>query len=381
MTTPATLRKHLSHHPLLWVGAGASAAAGLPTASQFLDILRHDCDDPIPADLPFEKAVDLFVDSMGQGALGDLLQKHLAAPVTLTDFHRAAAHRAARRDFSAILTTNYDGLLEQALADAKVPIVIQVLEDNATTRGGLPLIKVHGSRDAWSKVVLSGRSYEDFQKRYVFLKKQLDIYLRTHRVLFVGCSLQDPLLRRWIDEQDDQAIALLKPWRALMTESDWHAARAQPQIERLGNILKPFLLAHHGELQSLWRELLDDAVVPTPGSRTAEDDEPDPANWPLPEHIRPLSGNVLRDAKLVDALAAIFNKPDLADILLRAIDYPVAHRPIFQNQPIFFWQAVCRELENGILPGGLAKLFAAAMRMRPHHEELRPALREGAAGD
>jgi tetratricopeptide (TPR) repeat protein len=270
--TPDRLQKELDARPLLWVGAGASIAAGYPGTGAILDALAKQADDPIDRSAPFPQVVDAFVDSRGAGELGDILQKlfqprspedHQPTPV-----HRAIARLAGAGRFHAIATTNYDDLLERALAEAGVPCVLQPLEDNAPIAGdgAVRLLKLHGSLDDWMLVVLSGRSYQEFGHRYPFLSAQLDVLLRQRPVLFAGCSLQDPRLLDWLAARSEEEARGLKPWRALIIEKDWKAAteavweggHASGALAR-GNI-KALLLRDHAHLAELWGEVAGRAV-------------------------------------------------------------------------------------------------------------------------
>ncbi len=251
--TPDVLHKTLGRKPVLWVGAGVSIAAGLPSTRDLVAAMIKDADDPIDDSLSFEKVADAYVDSMGVSALSDLLQRQIAASPPLPDLHRAIARAAAGDAFAAIVTTNYDDLMERALGDAGVRLLIQSLEDNATVKDpdGLRLVKLHGSRDAWQRTVLSGRAYDDFGERYEFLTSQLDVLLRREWVLFVGCSLQDPRIVDWLHALDDEARAALKPWRALMKQAEWDIALATHPV--LGRAqLRPLVIDDHDRLAPLW---------------------------------------------------------------------------------------------------------------------------------
>jgi hypothetical protein len=265
--TPDALRKILGRKPVLWVGAGVSVAAGLPSTRDLVQAMIAGADDPIDEALPFEKVADAYVASMGDGALADLLQKQIAASPPLSELHKALARAAAEGSFAAIVTTNYDDLLERALGDAGVRLVVQSLEDNATVKDpdGLRLVKLHGSRDAWRRTVLSGKAYADFEQRYEFLKSQLDVLLRREDVLFVGCSLKDPRIVDWLEALDDEARAGLKPWRALMKQAAWDEALAANAV--LGRAhLRPTVFADHDRLAPLWTAV---APVRTPAAELA----------------------------------------------------------------------------------------------------------------
>ncbi len=252
--TPEALAKALDRRPVLWVGAGVSAAAGHPGTGALVAAMVAAADDPIDPGLSFEQVADAFVASQGAGALGDLLQRELGGSRELTALHRAIARAAGAGSLAAIVTTNYDDLLERALGEAEVRFVLQSLEDNAVVvdaAAPVRLLKLHGSRDDWSRVILSGRSYASFGRSYPFLGSQLDVLLRQHPVLFVGCSLQDPRIGDWLDGLDEAAAAGLKEWRALVTARAWEAAVAtRPGVLRAP--LRPLVLADHAQLQALW---------------------------------------------------------------------------------------------------------------------------------
>src|SRR5688572_19512994 len=72
--TPDSLSKVLTDRPVLWVGAGASVAAGYPSTGRLIQAMVAAADDPVDPDLPFFEVTDRFVDSVGDGTLADLLQ-------------------------------------------------------------------------------------------------------------------------------------------------------------------------------------------------------------------------------------------------------------------------------------------------------------------
>ncbi|HYG61653.1 MAG TPA: SIR2 family protein, partial [Thermoanaerobaculia bacterium] len=160
-------------------------AAGYPGTGDLIRRMVEASEDPIDPDLPFFQIADRFVASQGAGDLADLLQRLLGPPRPPAPLHKAIARLAKAGFFQAIVTTNYDNLLERALDDAGVKPIVQHLELNATVvaDGHIRLLKLHGSREDWLSVVLSGESYEKFGRQYPFLVSQLDVLLRQHPVL------------------------------------------------------------------------------------------------------------------------------------------------------------------------------------------------------
>ncbi|WP_164012637.1 tetratricopeptide repeat protein [Pyxidicoccus trucidator] len=266
---PDTLAKLLERKPVLWVGAGLSVAAGYPSTWKLVEAMKKVAldSDSIDTSLPFFKVADAFLAAEGQATLGELLQKSLGQPRRPTASHRALARLAGAGDFHAIVTTNYDPLIEHTFNELGISHVLQPLEDNApiTGEGALRILKIHGSYDDWERVVLSGQAYTEFGQRYPFLEKQLYVLLRQRPLLFTGCSLQDPRILNWIAALPDDAARSLHVWSALLTQSDWDAVlkyRYQDGgIERNARELlarinfRPILIKDHDALPRLLSEL------------------------------------------------------------------------------------------------------------------------------
>ncbi len=272
----ASFAKVLDRRPVLWVGAGLSIAAGYPGTGKLVDALVAAADDPIDKSLPFYQVVDEVVASVGKGRVRDVLQGLFQPARPPTPTHRAIARLAKAERFAAILTTNYDDLLERALAEAGAPYVLQPLDDNETVVGpGVRVHKVHGSYDDWERVVLSGESYEQFGKQYPFLRSQLDVLLRQRPVLFTGCSLQDPRILDWIAALPDDAAEGLKEWRVLLTAAEWKAAtehthEGAPAVDLLARALvRPLIVHHHDHARELFVNAA--GALPTPAEVVALD--------------------------------------------------------------------------------------------------------------
>lgn len=258
------LQKMLRRRPILWVGAGASMAAGHPSTTTLVAAMIAEADQPIDPTLSFEQVADAFVVSQGRSALADLLQAQLGGSRPLTAVHRAIARCAAEGAFAAIVTTNYDDLLERALGEAEVRFVFQKLDENemvVDADAAVRLVKLHGSRGDWVEVILSGQSYATFSSRYPFLEQQLHVLLRRHPVLFLGCSLQDPRLTAWLSSLAATTRQGLKPWRALMTRPAWDNAIASHEVLAETPTLYPLILEGHAQLEELWAEAAPRSAV------------------------------------------------------------------------------------------------------------------------
>lgn len=223
-SAPAALVRLVTRRrPVVWVGAGASIAAGLPSAWQLATGMWDRFGlDPRPALGDAYALVDAFHARYGGGELEDALSHLVPTGVRPAAVHHAVARLAARGRIAALVTTNYDRLLEHALDAAGVTHLPQVLDRavHLPDDGRLRLLKVHGDLGDWRHVVLTGRSYAEFADRYRRLVAQLDLLLVQRPLLFVGCSLLDERILGWVEGLTAPERDRLKVWFALLTPAE-----------------------------------------------------------------------------------------------------------------------------------------------------------------
>ena len=271
----AALKRQLSDHSIIWIGAGASIAAGYPSAARLVASLKDAADDPITSD-DFPEATDQFVQSRGEAALRVLLQREIGGGRPATDFHRALAALAKSGQVHTLITTNYDDLIERTLADQGVPYIVQTLEANfeAASRNTVRLIKVHGSYQDWSQVILSGESYARFAKAYRRLGEQMNVLCRQYPLTFVGSSLLEPRVLGWLAGLTKSECKDLLPWRAFLTQKDWDLLLDYKTTEFEARTLligqfRPLILKEHAQLQTIWAEVAH-ALAPPPAAAKVE---------------------------------------------------------------------------------------------------------------
>ena len=104
--------------------------------------------------------------------------------------------------FAAILTTNYDKLIESAFP-AATPCYTQLdyPELSGLSREhGFAIVKVHGDVDRCESLILGQADY----RKAMFANESFRVFLTalftTRTVLFVGCSLTDPDLLLFLEE-------------------------------------------------------------------------------------------------------------------------------------------------------------------------------------
>ncbi len=238
----ALARDAASHHLVLFLGAGVSMGAGLPSWRELLDELgRHA--GLTEADLESFKTVSLLdraqfvAEKLRQGnpdrnvgaAVKALLTKHV---------HHGLAHALlASLPVEETITTNYDTLFEQASEGAGHKGV-RVLPYAPTRKGARWLLKMHGCVEHPDDIVLTREDYMRYVERNAALAGIVQAMLITKNMLFVGFSLEDDNFLRIVD-------AVRRAVRGPTAGTD----AAEPEGGRLGYALMP---RGHALLQELW---------------------------------------------------------------------------------------------------------------------------------
>ena len=185
---------------VLFVGAGASAGAGLPVWKDFLGLLaselafseveRAELDELSLLDQAEVIAGRLRAD---QHVLGEVVAGHFSA----SDYSLSHALLASL-PVQEIVTTNYDALLE--LAAEKVGRPLRVLPEEphgAVTRW---LLKLHGSVTKPESIVLTREDYLRYSDQRQALAGIVHALLITKHMLFVGFGLDDDNFHRIVDD-------------------------------------------------------------------------------------------------------------------------------------------------------------------------------------
>ncbi|WP_091381949.1 SIR2 family protein [Geodermatophilus sp. DSM 45219] len=177
-----------------FVGAGVSAAAGLPTWEQLLDELagRSGLDDGLRAGLshlPAQDAAALLARELGREQLEAFVEERFGPG------HYALAHALiADLPVQEFVTTNYDPLVELAAADIGRDLSVLPFDDAVPGRPWL--LKLHGDAAHPESIVLTREEYLQFGDSRAALAGVLHSLLLTRHVLFVGTSMQDDDLIR-----------------------------------------------------------------------------------------------------------------------------------------------------------------------------------------
>jgi len=178
----------------VFIGAGVSAAAGLPTWEQLVDELAEasglagDLRDGLSR-LPPQDSAALLARELGRERLEAFVTERFG-PGSYALAHALIAELPVQE----FVTTNYDPLVEQAAAD--MGRQVRVLPFEEATPGSPWLLKLHGDAAHPESVVLTREEYLQLGDTRAALAGVLHSLLLTRHVLFVGTSmLDDDLIR------------------------------------------------------------------------------------------------------------------------------------------------------------------------------------------
>jgi hypothetical protein len=140
---------------------------------------------------------------VGSTGLGEFMDQIFRdAAVTPSRAHRLLP----KIPFRAVLTTNYDTLIEGAYAMAdrgRIPPVFSqedlVLRPSPLRSAEFFVFKVHGHLDRPGSVILGSRDYQDLLFRTPGYRQFLETLFATHTVLFIGFGGTDPDLENVFD--------------------------------------------------------------------------------------------------------------------------------------------------------------------------------------
>ena len=124
----------------------------------------------------------------------------------------------SRMKFAAILTTNFDKLIESAFPPATPWYTQQDCPELArlNQNNSFAIVKVHGDIDRSDSLVLGLPEYRKAMFSNEHFRIFLTVLFLTKTVLFVGCSLTDPDLLLFLEELKYQLLGFLGTHYALM---------------------------------------------------------------------------------------------------------------------------------------------------------------------
>ncbi|MGH2567500.1 MAG: SIR2 family protein, partial [Bacteroidota bacterium] len=189
-----------------------------------------------------------------------------------TEFPRRPPHRhhqdLIRLPWDAIVTTNYDCLLEDACREREVEYILITFRRNLGIEppGRLPIIKLHGGLDDYRSLVLDADSYDQYKRRHRLAKIKVEDRLAKRPLVFFGCSMKDPRLLEWLRQRRKERKPPLEESFAVLTKGDWNDIDEQDRDTIKKANISPLFSRDHNVIPTLINKLYHD--VPDP-ARTA----------------------------------------------------------------------------------------------------------------
>ncbi|WP_291736183.1 SIR2 family protein [Leisingera sp. F5] len=151
--------------------------------SQFPPILFE---AKVPADIYLKYSIAQYIKSFGTEISGNYVGE-------------ASAFSAIRPH--AVITTNYDSLLEKTLPGSQ-PILGTGLISAPFANIG-EIYKIHGTVEKPSSMVLTGEDYAIFGAKRKYLTAKLLTFFAEHPILFVGYSVEDANIRKILEDLNE----------------------------------------------------------------------------------------------------------------------------------------------------------------------------------
>ncbi|HAO6068094.1 TPA: hypothetical protein IQB01_002921, partial [Listeria monocytogenes] len=99
----------------------------------------------------------------------------------------------------AIITTNYDRLLDKLFPNFKVIVGQQVIRKKDSTSIG-HILKIHGSTDELDEIIISKKDYDFFSTKQKYLTAKLLTYFMEHPIFFIGYSINDQNIKNILSD-------------------------------------------------------------------------------------------------------------------------------------------------------------------------------------
>ncbi len=209
-------RKVKAGKVVLFVGAGVSREAGLPSGWELAEMLAAEIDyNPQPGD-NLGTIAEYYQQELSRAALIDRLTEWLDSEENLGPSHQLIPQFSWR----AIFTTNYDQLLEKGFDKQTKPhhkiLYNQQLYDLSTET--VPIINLHGClsrvhrRSREAPIIITDADHEYYSlKREALASKLKQFLMEGNTLLFLGYGLRDGL---WQELRRDIAIILQEHTRS-----------------------------------------------------------------------------------------------------------------------------------------------------------------------
>lgn len=213
---------------VLFVGAGASRAAGFPSWPELSETMKGRILST--AQSPQERqnleqylssndalaAAQLLRDRIGAFEYHRFLRETLRRPASLAPIHEAMRLLPTK----LVITTNYDKLLERTFRTPEgddPPVLFSAPQlAQLEERQELSILKMHGDIDHPETIVLTSDDYRTYFEQRRAVREYLEHQFSYRTVLFVGFGLRDPNFEHIYEEARRTLLDRKRPAYALM---------------------------------------------------------------------------------------------------------------------------------------------------------------------
>lgn len=329
-----------------FLGSGVSRPSMLASWPELLEPLALELGLTLDEhdDLPAIAQYYINTASGNRGPLVQHVKRILGRRADPSTYHRAVALSSV----GTIWTTNYDGLMELALAGVKSRVRVRESDMvELPEPGTIELIKAHGSLgvSSPSELVISTEDYEDYQQRRPNITARLQTDLHKKSFLFLGYGYGDPNIRTILVEARRLAErATLSHWMLAKAVDSKNFERVKRQalwkidLARIG--IRCVLVDNYDEIERIILRLATRTRGPTiyvTGSHVVDDARAADVGRLLAEREPTIlldgqSTGVSRNLLSAFQAACISHRIDLNE-RMRFFPNPYAADPKFSNDP------------------------------------------------
>ena len=211
---------------VVFFGAGASVASGLPTGDNLLRELGYENHDD---EIQLVREDDSFYRKL----------KKLFSDKKPNDIHKLLALLRARY----YITTNYDQLFEQAMGRLYDPEtsgfqfgwVVRTDDLSDVSRQRSTLIKLHGDIEDRNSLVAAKHDYAEHLRSPSLVDQLVNVTLSTHPVVFVGYSISDINLIHLLSRRSEWKSGVVPARYAIVVNnSEDELRREEEKMRKLG---------------------------------------------------------------------------------------------------------------------------------------------------
>ena len=258
------------------VGSGPSVEAGLPPWKELLHLMIQECEQQL---VGFNDAEELR-DMVNTGQLmeaawewaqlmrGQVYRDFIQRVFRPSGVRPTSTHKLILRlPFSAILTSNYDCLLEQAYMQEHGTVQIPPVYTQRNvaqlarlvSHRGFFILKVHGHVDDVETIVLTQEDYQDIVHLQPAYRAALSTIFATRTAVFIGYGLRDPDLNLLLSEQAAVFRGFGRRHYAFIAKPNKIMARSL--LDRFNVTVIPYDDKEtHAELKSLLSRLVEEVM-------------------------------------------------------------------------------------------------------------------------